>query len=158
LNLELNRITEKIGNSPFVKNFIKELSEYLENANRKNEGKSEEMDDSKLTPEEDMELYKRRWDFLENYFEKELSDLSNGEVFIVTDKCENDHEYHRYKVAQYKNKIEHKCVVFERDLPENVQVGDVVRKIDGKYIGDEQATRYVNDSINAIKREIINNR
>lgn len=43
-------------------------------------------------------------------------------------------------------------------MPENVKLGDVVRKIDGKYIYDEQATKYVTDSINKIKEDIINKR
>lgn len=158
MDLDLNRITEKIEQNSFIKNFIKELSEYLKKVNHGNEIKGEKMDDIKLTPEEDFEYYKKKWDFLENYFEKELLELSKGEVFIVTDKYENDYEYHRYKVTQYKNNIEHKCIAFEKDLPENVRLGDVVRKVDGKYIYDKQATQYVNDSLKNIKQDIISNR
>ena len=76
------------------------------------------MDDIKLTPEEEFEFYTKRQEFLENYFKTELSDLSKGETFIITDKYENDYEYHRYKVTQYKANIEHKCIAFEEDLPE----------------------------------------
>lgn len=158
MDLNLNRITEKMENNSFIRNFIKEMSEYLEKVNNKKEIKIEKMDQIKLTDEEDLEFYRKKWDFLENYFEKELLDLSKGEIFIVTNKYENDEEYHRYKVTQYKNNIEHKCIAFEKDLPENVQLGDVVRKIDGKYIYDKQATQYVSESINKIKQEIINNR
>ena len=118
----------------------------------------EKMEDVKLTPKEDMEFYRKKWDFLENYFNKELSDLSKGEIFIVTNKYENDYEYHRYKVTQYKDHKECKYIAFEKDLPENVKLGDVVRKVDGKYIYDEQATKYVTDSINKIKEDIINKR
>lgn len=158
MNLDLNRMTEKMENNSFIKNFIKELREYLEDVKYKNEKNGGKMDDIKLTSEEEFEFYEKRWDFLKNYFDKELSDLSNGEVFIVTNKYENDIEYHRYKVTQYRNNIEHKCVAFEKDLPENVKLGDVVRKIDGKYIYDKQATKYVNDSLKKIKQEIVNNR
>ena len=158
MDLNLNKITEKIEQDFFIKNFIKELNEYLNKVNHGNEVKGEKMDDIKLTPEEDFEFYKKKWDFLENYFNKELSNLSSGEVFIVTDKYENDNEYHRYKVTQYKNNIEHKCIAFEKDLPENVRLGDVVRKVDEKYIYDEQATQYVNDFLNNIKQDIISNR
>ena len=158
MDLNLNRITEKMENNSFIRNFIKEMSEYLEKVNNKKEIKIEKMDQIKLTDEEDLEFYRKKWDFLEKYFEKELLDLSKGEIFIVTNKYENDEEYHRYKVTQYKNNIEHKCIAFEKDLPENVQLGDVVRKVDGKYIYDKQATQYVSESINKIKQEIINNR
>ena len=158
LNLYLDTIIEKLEQNDFIKNFMKELSEALENFNKKNQLKGEKMDYIELTKEEDMEFYRKKWDFLENYFNKELSDLSKGEIFIVTNKYENDYEYHRYKITQYKNHKECKYIAFEKDLPENVKLGDVVRKIDGKYIYDEQATKYVTDSINKIKEDIINKR
>lgn len=158
MELELNRIAEKLQQNDFIKNFIKELSEALENFSHQNKVKGEKMEEVKLTPEEDLKFYRKKWDFLENYFEKELSDLSKGEVFIVTNKYENDYEYHRYKVAQYVEGHERKYIAFEKDLPENVQLGDVVRKIDGKYIYDKQATQYVKNSLNEIKQDIIDKR
>ena len=157
MKLELNRITEKLQQNDFVKKFIKELSETLENFNRQNKVKDKNVEEVKFTQEEDLEFYRKKWDFFESYFKKELSDLSKGEIFIITNKYENDYEYHRYKVTQYKNNKECKYITFKNDLPENVQLGDVVRKIDGKYIYDKQATQYVKESINKIKQEIIKN-
>lgn len=158
MELDLNRITEKLQENDFIKNFIKELSEALENFSHQNKIKGEKMEEVKLTPEEDLKFYRMKWDFLENYFEKELSNLSKGEIFLVTNKYENDYEYHRYKVAQYVEGHERKYIAFEKDLPENVQLGDVVRKIDGKYIYDKQATQYVKNSLNEIKQDIIDTR
>ncbi len=158
MNLGLDTIIKKLEQNDFIQNFMQELSETLEKINSKNELKGEKMDDIKLTSEEDMELYRKKWSFLEDYFSKELSDLSKGEPFIVTNKYEDDYEYHRYKVTQYKNHKECKYIAFEKDLPENIKLGDVVRKVDGKYIYDEQATKYVTDSINKIKEDIINKR
>lgn len=160
MRLDLNRMAEKIEQNEFVKNFIKELGNALENLNNKNRVglKAEKMDNVKLTAEEELEFDRKEFSFLQDYFEKELLKSSKGEIYIVTNKYENDNEYHRYKVAQYKNNLECKYIAFEKDLPENVQLGDVVRKIDGKYIYDRQATQYVNNYINKIKRDIINNR
>lgn len=155
MNLDLNRMTEKIEQNSFIKSFIKELNEALENFNSKNELKGKKMDDIKLTQEEELEFYRKKSDFLQEYFKDELSDLSKGETFIVTNKYENDYEYHRYKVAQYKDNKEWKYITFEKDLPQNVQLGDIVRKINGKYIYDKQATQYVNKSLNEIKQTII---
>ena len=152
MNLDLNRVIEKVGQNEFVKEFIKELGEYLEMKNNK------KMEKIELTPEEDLDFYRKKSDFLQEYFKNELSDLKNGEIFMVTDKFENDSEYHRYKVAQYKNDKECKYIAFEKDLPENIKIGDMVRKVDGKYLLDEQATEFVNDSINNIMNEIIKNR
>ena len=152
MNLDLNRVIEKVGQNEFVTEFIKELGEYLEMKNNK------KMENIELTPEEDLDFYRKKSDFLQEYFKNELSDLKNGEIFMVTDKFENDSEYHRYKVAQYKNDKECKYIAFEKDLPENIKIGDMVRKVDGKYLLDEQATEFVNDSINNIMNEIIKNR
>ena len=157
MNLSLNRITEKIGQNSFIKNFIKELGEALERMNN-NEVKGEKMKNLKLTREEDFDFYKKESNFLHEYFKKELSNSSKGEVFIVTDKYENDNEFHRYKIAQYKNNLEYKYVTFEKDLPRNVQIGDVIRKVNGKYIYDKEATEYINDAKNKIKQNIIKNR
>ncbi len=146
MELNLNKITEKLSQSEFIKNFIQELSKTLENSNN-----------IELTDKEELEFEKREFDFLQGYFEKELSDLSKGEVFIVTNKYDND-ELHRYKVTQYKNNLECKYIAFEKDLPKNVQLRDVVRKVNGSYIYDEQATQYLKNAINEIKQEIVNNR
>lgn len=147
MDLNLNKIVKKLEDNSFVTNFIKELGKHLENANNKNQMSGQDIE---LTPEEEKVFYRERWDFLEKYFNKELSDLSKGEAFIVTDKFENDDEYHRYKVTQYKNSIEHKKIAFEKDLPNNVQIGDIVRKVDDQYILDEQATEYVRKSMDNI--------
>lgn len=158
MNLDLNRITEKLRKNDFIKNFIEELSGALENFSHQNQVKSEKMEEVELTPEEDLEFYRKESNFLQNYFKDELSDLSKGEIYLVTNKYENDYEYHRYKVAQYVEGHERKYIAFEKDLPENVQLGDIVRKIDGKYIYDKKATQYVKNSLNEIKQDIINRR
>lgn len=157
MELDLNKITEKLPKNNFIKNFLKELSETLDNFNEKNEIKTEKIEEIKLTQEEDLEFYRKESEFLQNYFKKELSDLSNGEIYLVTNKYENDNEYHRYKVAQYINKHERKYIAFEKDLPENVKIGDVVRKVNGKYIYDKKATQYVKNSINKIKEAVLQN-
>ena len=157
MDLELNIKVENIEKNELAQCFIKELSDALNKFDNK-KGLKEKADNIKLTSEEELEFNKKEFEFLQDYFKKELADLSKGEIFIVTNKYENDNEYHRYKVAQYKNNLECKYIAFEKELPENVKLGDVVRKIDGKYIYDEKATQYVNNAINKIKQEIINNR
>lgn len=78
-------------------------------------------------------------------------------MFIVTNKYEND-ELHRYKLAQYKDNIECKYIALEEDLPEDVELRDVVRKIDGKYILDKQATQYIKERLNKVKQVILDKR
>lgn len=153
-----NNILNNIKENEVVKNFINELSDLLENFNNKNGVKGGNMEDIKLTQEEEFELHRKEFKFLQEYFKEELSNLSKGEIYIVTNKYEKEVEYQRYKVAQYKDNFECKYIAYEKDLPKNVQLRDVVRKIDGKYIYDKQATEYVRDCINKIKKDIINKR
>lgn len=156
MELSINHIFEKIKSNEFIENFMKELSNNLEKYNNKLKG--ENMDNIELTTDEEIEFDKREFNFLQDYFEKELTDLSRGEIYIVTNKYENDKEYHRYKVTQYKNNLECKHIAFEKELPANVQLRDIVRKKDGKYIYDQQATEYIKDSIEKIKQDIISKR
>lgn len=133
MELNLNKIIENIKQNDFIENFIKELGDALFHNNNAN--------NIELTVEEELEFDRREFDFLQNYFREELSDLSNGEIYMVTNKYENDEEYHRYKVAQYKDNREYKYITFQQDLPENIQLRDIVRKINGRYIYDGHATR-----------------
>ena len=142
MELNLNKIVENIKQNDFIENFIKELSNALLNYNKNNmKVNGENMNNIELTVEEELEFDKKEFEFLQEYFKTKLSDLSNGEIYIVTNKYENDDENQRYKVTQYKNNMECKYIAFEKDLPENVQLQDVVRKVNGKYIYDDEATR-----------------
>lgn len=149
MELNLNKVIDRIKQNDFVKKFIKELSKELKNGEMKME--------FNLTEGEELEYEREEFNFLQDYFQQELSDTNSGEIYIVTDKYEND-EYHRYKVTQYKNNLECKYTAFAKDLPDNVQLKDVVRKVDDKYIYDQEATQYVKESLNNIKQNIINNR
>lgn len=116
------------------------------------------MNDDILTPEEDLEFYNKKSKFLYEFFKNELLDLSKGEIFIVSSKYENDYKLNRFKLAQYIDNCEYKYIAFQKDLPKDIKVGDIVRKFEGNYILDISATKCVTDAINKIKREIIDNR
>lgn len=120
--------------------------------------REEKIENTKLTDEEELELEKKEFKFLQNFFTEELKDLSKGEAYIVTDKYENDYEYNRYKVTQYKNHFECKHIAFKKDLPPNVQLRDIVRKKNNQYTYDAKATKYVKNALDKIKQEIINER
>ena len=158
MNLDINREPEKKEQKSFIIKFMEDLKQALNSTSNKNIEKDEKDKDIVLTQEEELEFEKEEFKFLQEYFKNQLSDLSKGEIFIVTNKYENDDEYHRYKVTQYKNNFECKYIAFEKDLPQDVQLGDVVRKVDGRYIYDEQETIYIKECKNKIKQDIINKR
>lgn len=152
-NIDINVSIDNIKNNELSQKFIKELTEALERFNHE-----EELENIKLTEDEEWEFERGRDKFLQDYFKKALSNTENGETFIVTDKYENDPELNRYKVTQYKNNAEYKYVAFAKDLPQDIKIGDVVRKKDGEYIYDDSATRFVKDTIQKIKQDIIEKR
>ena len=154
INVNINVKVENSEQNELGKKFIEELTETLKKFNNEETN----IEDVKLTEDEEWEFYKEKRDFLHSLFEKELSNLEKGEIYIVTDKYENDIENNRYKVTQYKNNAEYKYVTFSKNLPKNIKIGDVVRKVDGKYMYDEEATRYINDTINKLKKDIIDKR
>ena len=158
MNLDINREPEKKEQKSFIIKFMEDLKQALNSTSNKNIEKDEKDKDIVLTQEEELEFEKEEFKFLQEYFKNQLSDLSKGEIFIVTNKYENDDEYHRYKVTQYKNNFECKYIAFEKDLPQDVQLGDVVRKVDGRYIYDEQETIYIKECKNKIKQDIKNKR
>ena len=84
-----NNILNNIRENKVVKNFISELSDYLEYFNNKNNVGEGNMDEIKLTPEEEFELHREEFKFLQEYFKKELSNISKGEIYVVTNKYEN---------------------------------------------------------------------
>lgn len=152
LRIDIDNISLKIDENNFMKNLIGELNKSLEKFRKNDKIGNKSVKNMKLTESEDKLFEKRKDSFLKKYFEKELSDLSKGEIFWVTNKYENDYKYHRYKVTQYVDNLICKHVVFSKDLPENIKLGDIVRKVDEKYIYDKQATKYVRNSLNKIKQ------
>lgn len=152
MELDLNKIAKKLEQHELLKSFIDELSKALESYNKK-QIKGEKMDNIKLTNEKELEFNRKEFKFLQEYFKQELENSNKDPIYMVTDKYENDTELHRYKVAQYKNNLECKYIALEKDLPKNIKVGDMVRKKNGKYIYDFQATQYVKNCIEKIKQE-----
>ena len=80
MNLGLNKITDKLKQSDFIKKFIMELGETLENINNQNKKINSQVDDIQLTEKEEMEFYREENQFLQDYFSKQENDLSDGEV------------------------------------------------------------------------------
>ena len=63
MNLGLNKITDKLKQSDFIKKFIMELGETLENINNQNKKINSQVDDIQLTEKEEMEFYREENQF-----------------------------------------------------------------------------------------------
>ncbi len=156
MNLNFDIPLNKTKDNEFSKKLIQNFYKYIRRF--KNGYDTPDLVGPRFTQEEDLEYYRKEFDFLESFFDKELADKSRGEAFIVTDRYNGDRISHRYKVTQYKNSTECKYVVSESVLPVGVKLNDIVRKVDGKYYYDEQATKYVNNTLNKFKQEILDKR
>ena len=170
MNLEINNFVQNLQNNNLVESFLKELSNALENYDKKlsNDNNNlfkgihncysiDEFIDKNFnfTQEQYFEFNRKKDEFLQNYFSN--SEVNpDGNLFLVTNKYKNDTELYRYKLAQYKNNAEYKYVVSKNDLPDDIQLGDVVRKTNNQYIKDEQASQYVRKSIEEILKQILN--
>ena len=78
MELDLNKISQKIEQNEFIKNFKKELEKVLENFNKINSKGDKNMglnNEVKLTPKEDLEFERKKFSFLQDYFKKELSTI-----------------------------------------------------------------------------------
>lgn len=156
MNLNFNVSLNRTKDNELSKDLIQNFHKYIESF--KNDYDTPDLADIRFTQEEDLEYYRKEFDFLESFFDKELADTSHGEAFIVTNRYNSDRMSHRYKVTQYKNSTECKYVVSESVLPIGVKLNDIVRKVGDKYYYDEQATKYVNDTLNKFKQEILDKR
>ena len=73
MELNLNKIVESIKQNDAIENFIKELGNTLLNYN-KNDRKvnGEDMNNIELTADEELEFNRKEFEFLQDYFKKEL--------------------------------------------------------------------------------------
>lgn len=159
MNLNFDVALNRTKDTEFSKDLIQNFHKYLDSFTY-NFDTADMMDmiNTIFTQEEAFEFYRKEDAFLENFFDKELADLSQGEAFIVSNRYNDDRISHRYKVAQYKNGMECKHVVSESVLPVGVKLNDIVRKIGNKFYYDEYSTKYVNDTIEKIKQDILDKR
>ena len=147
-NLHINISMNSTEQDERTKQFIEELTKATERFN-----KTKEMRESEMKGKKEWEFTKAKENFLQEYFKQELSNSNKLQIYIVTDKYEND-EMGRYKITQYKNNAEYKYVVFEEDFSENIRIGDIVVKDKGKYIYDAVRTKYVQQTIEAIRKNL----
>lgn len=157
LNFEvaLNRTKDTAFSKDLIQNFHKYLESFTYNYDTAN---MMDMINTIFTQEEAFEFYRKKDAFLENFFDKELADLSQGEAFMVSNRYNGDRICHRYSIAQYQDEKMNIKVVPESVLPLGVKLNDIVRKIDNRFYYDEYATKYVNEAINKIKQDILDKR
>ena len=80
----------------------------------------------------------------------------DDDYYILHNKYSEDD---RYKVEQCRNNQSILKVIHEGDLLDtDLKVGDILRKVDGKYVLDEAKTKEVKEKLEEIKQSIIQQR
>jgi len=146
-----------------VQNFIKELSNYLEN----NIGKGREempiiediLSKNKLTTANENSI---RWKFDDVILKYAEQNFSNDSMYFVKDSqktywSNNQKHYNNnvYTVLKVENNQIEEIQISKKDMPKDIGVNDVFRMKDDEYIIDNFATEELEEEIINMTKEII---
>ena len=165
MNLDIfNNLINKAKESKIVENFLNELNNYLEdnlsksNINNEILNKDNELsllqkvyNTGKVTVEYRDKMLIERGNILEDYA-KETD--SKGTMYYIYNKDTGDNKYHISVCEEGKCRV---LIEAERkELPKGAGVDSVLRKVNGKYILDIEATRVVNERESEMVDKLLN--
>lgn len=158
MNLDLvNSFFNDVKNSNFIQSFIKELQNYLDNFHpQKIEKEDLSLLDSTHNGNKIISKYRdkmllERSNILNNYAKNHLS---NGEMYYIYSK--NSKMEDGYNLSLCEEGQSH--TVIEEDafnLPSNIAIGSVLRKIGGAYILDEAATYDISQELSSMQDRLL---
>lgn len=147
-NINLN-IDNK--NKEEVSEFIKELSDYLENKNQTQVSILEQVQNSeKVTVMYRDKMYIERNKILNNYAKE---NQEKGTMYYIYDKNPETNTYHLCICEEDKTNIVIEANKYE--LPQTVGVDTVLRNESGKYIVDTRATFIIRKQIQEMVNELL---
>lgn len=145
-----------------MKNFVKELSEYLEN-NQKNNSEVPILEDilskNNVTTGNENAIRFKEKDVILKYAEKNYNDP----IYFVKDRkkaywLNNEKHFNNnvYAVLKVENNKVEEIAIDKKDMPKCICVNDVFKVENGKYVLDNIATKEVQERITNMAKEIIN--
>ena len=151
MNLDfVNNLFNNLKENKLAKDFMNELSDYLEN-NEWNNLLTDDLTikDTKIISKYKDKMLKERSSILQNYAENTREE---GEMYYIYNVSEN--EKNSYNIS--KTDKSHKVITMSaEDLPDGAQLGSVLRKQGDKFILDANATRIVGKKINEMIGDMI---
>ena len=151
MNLDfVNNLFNNLKENKLAKDFMNELSDYLEN-NGWNNLLADDLtiNDTKIISKYKDNMLKERANILQDYAE---NTKEAGEMYYIYNVSEN--EKNSYNIS--KTDKNHKILTLSIDeLPKETQLGSVLRKQGDKFILDANATRIVGKRINEMIEEQI---
>lgn len=164
MNLDIvNELFNNLKESRFVKNFMEELSNYLEN-NINNDSKNLNIDyEFQDLMAEDLTLYNKkvitkfrdemlieRNNILQNYANKTKE---KGEMYYIYGESENkNNAYNLYNCTNGGKEIITKSI---KELPTGSNLGTVLRKKDNNFVLDNEDTKEIVKEIDTMIKEKI---
>lgn len=168
MNLDLiNDVFYNLKENKFVQNFIKELSNYLENnllkdLNSRNEENpiiEDILSKNNVTTGNENSIRWKENDIIKDYAKK-LS--MNGPMYFVKDNKKtywsNNKKYDdndAYTVLKVENSKIEEMEITKQDMPKEIGVNDVFRIENGVYVLDSIATKELQEEITNMAKEII---
>ena len=161
MNLDLvNNLFNNIKENKFVQNFMKELSNYLEN----NIANSQDINKWNNLLSDDLTLYDNK--IITKYRDKMLTERNNilqnyarnteedGEMYYVYNT--NRNEENSFNLCSCKEEKSHEVITKQiEELPKGVKLGSVLRKQAENFVLDLDATKTVGEEINKMIKEKI---
>ncbi len=151
MNLDfVNNLLNNLKENKLAKDFMNELSDYLEN-NGWNNLLSDDLtiNDNKIISKYKDKMLKERSNILQDYAE---STREAGEMYYIYNVSENERNSYNISKADKSHKV---ITMSVADLPEGAQLGTVLRKQGDKFILDANATRIVGKKINEMIGDMI---
>lgn len=159
MNLDLiNDLFNNLKENEFVQNFMKELSEHLENNSNTASSVGEwnnllsndlTIDNQKVISIYRDEMLTERNNILQKYAE---NTKETGEMYYIYNISEN--EKNSYNLSNCTAKKSNEVITKQiEELPEGVRLGSVLREQNGSFILDVEATKTVGEEINQMIQE-----
>ena len=151
MNLDfVNNLFNNLKENKLAKDFMNELSDYLEN-NEWNNLLADDLtiNDNKIISKYKDKMLKERYNILQNYAE---STREAGEMYYIYNISQNERNSYNISKADKSHKV---VTMSVEDLPEGAQLGSVLRKQGDKFILDANATGIVGKRINEMIEEQI---
>ena len=153
MNLDLvNNLLNDLKENQFVQNFIKELSNYLENKNNLNSENEEIpiiediLSKNNLTTGNQNAI---RWNLNDVVLKYAQENSSNDAIYFIKDKTDN-----AYALKAENGKIE-EIEISKKDFPSEVKINDVLRIKNNSCVIDSIATKELQEDIRNMAKEIL---
>ena len=151
MNLDfVNNLFNNLKENKMTKDFMNELSDYLEN-NEWNNLLTDDLtiNDTKIISKYKDKMLKERANILQNYSE---NTREAGEMYYIYNVSENERNSYNISKTDKSHKV---ITMLAKDLPDGAKLGSVLRKQGDKFILDAKATRIVAKRINEMIEEQI---